>query len=539
MSHMSRLATEIQEQGNDMIDESINERPIRRAWTDGPPLIVPATGMEAEKYSRFSKYDQISSLEWLGPWDIRTHLDGVAADPALLDAWREARAAGADRSTIARLTTTIKRAGGGFVKSDRGTAVHEWTEKVWRDRSTVVPIEFALAVAAIFDALDAAGLEIVDMERFVVDDKRRMAGTFDMIVRDADGDLYILDIKTGSLYPITNCLQLGGYSRAPYYFTQGVALDGSEDVRTPKPEVSHDVAYIAQVDIDAGTCKIIPVDISLFDYLADLNDEIIKARDANTLGKPISKGSGRSATLAKVDAYFPGTVDVTEVDDAWRTWIADRLRAAIVAGVTTIDWPEGVPTLKSGDPILLEHADLIETMVSQLETDHGLEFPDFKPGTEPVPTPRPAPVARRPKPDEGGSVTQDDVEHLNARAKALDADGRAWLGATLSACTAAKRNIRLNGPGGKLTERRYAISVALVLLGAHADDDLTRALVGIAIDDELQPGHDLGDAIGSLTIDEAKRLARLASAIDDLTITATWSFDGVEIAGDIQSALAA
>jgi hypothetical protein len=72
-----------------------------------------------------------------------------------------------------------------------------------------------------------------------------------------------------------------------------------------------------------------------------------------------------------------------------------------------------------------------------------------------------------------------------------------------------------------------------------ADDQLARALVGLAIGEELQPAHDLGDAVGALTINEAQRLHKLAEAIDSTALTANWHEDRVEIVGDIQAALAA
>ena len=115
----------------------------------------------------------------------------------------------------------------------------------------------------------------------------------------------------------------------------------------------------------------------------------------------------------------------------------------------------------------------------------------------------------------------------------------AWLGATLEACRKANRSIAMTGAGGRATQRRLVICSALMVMAPMADDQLARALVSLAIGEELQPGHDLGDAVGALTIDEAHRLHKLAVAIDSTALAATWHEDRVEITGDIQAALAA
>lgn len=547
MSHMSRLATEIQEQGNDMTFTAPHTPEIRRKGAFGPPMIVPPGGTEPVEYGRPSQVDaDLADRYYLDQvWGPSMMLDGLLADDSLLMRWKMLRDTGADRYKITRLITDAKRAGGAFTKADRGTEYHKHAEQVLTGQVTIdqVPDEFRPAVASLVGNLELLGLTVIAAERFVIHDTLRLAGTFDMLVSNPDGVVRVLDIKTGKLSHLGLAMQLYVYATARHYFTQGAALDGSEDIREPKPLCDTATAYVAEVDIDTGSCKIRTVDISHGAELFELTAKVRAAREIKSWGPEIVPTP--AVVLSTVDAHFPGTVDVTPddvVEQPWRDWMRNRIFEILERdGELRLlaVWPEGVPTLRSGDPITLAQATELEAAIGFIEADMGLMFPEFKPGTEPVREVEPPKPARRPTPDEGGTVLQADVEHLNDRAKALDADGRAWLGATLSACTAAKRNIRLNGPGGKLSERRFAISVALVLLGAHADDDLTRALVALAIDDEMQPGHDLGDAIGSLTIDEAKRLARLASAIDDCVITATWSFDGVEIAGDIQSALAA
>ena len=203
-------------------------------------------------------------------------------------------------------------------------------------------------------------------------------------------------------------------------------------------------------------------------------------------------------------------------------------------------WPTGYPTVPSGDPITIDQGIEIANAASITEKEFGLSFP------EPLEVPatvqtavQPATSTRRPRPEEGGSVEGEAIAELNARAKQLPADAVAWVGSIIEAARVANYPIRLSGPGARRTRRRLIVCAALIDLATFEDEPLARALVSLAIGDELQPGHDLAAAIGSLTIDEATRLQRLADAVANTSLTPIWGDDGVAITGDIEAALAA
>jgi hypothetical protein len=152
---------------------------------------------------------------------------------------------------------------------------------------------------------------------------------------------------------------------------------------------------------------------------------------------------------------------------------------------------------------------------------------------------KPAKPTPRPKPDEAGDADPATVDALNAQAHTLTDTARTWVAGIIEAARAAKYPIRLSGPGGRRTLRRQWICAALLILAGFEDDDLTRALVSIAIGEQLQPGHDLGAAIGSLELTEAQNLQRLAAAVASTSLVPIWGDDGVAITGDITAALAA
>jgi len=503
-------------------------------------LVVPPEGGKPIGYTRATTIAKtLDDSGGLVNWRGRMVALGLAqrADLLALVATTDP----ADKKALDSICERAAEAGGATIRRDQGTALHAALEQSWIDPLNV-PALFADDVRAVHDALAAAGLSVVDglAERIVVNDRYQVAGTFDLVLTNGT-DRFIADIKTGAslLGALAFSVQLAIYATADNLYTQGAATDGSEDVRDPMPALDRERGVILHVQPGSGRCDLHWIDLTVGAAALELAHQVRAIRKAKPL-TPVEPTA--TAVLDAVGAVFPGTVEVSHVDDAWRDWMRTRITAVLAGGGELTlrgQWPADVTTLASGDPITLADAERIEAAVAFVEADLGLPFADYKPGTEPEPkarpkrTPPPAPV------DEGASITVADVEHVNARARALDADGRAWLNATLSAATSAKRNVRLSGPGGRLSERRLAIAIALVMLAPHSDDDLARALVGLAIGEEMQPGHDLGAAIGSLTIDEAKRLTRLASAIDDLTLTAIWADGRVEIAGDIQSAIAA
>ena len=191
----------------------------------------------------------------------------------------------------------------------------------------------------------------------------------------------------------------------------------------------------------------------------------------------------------------------------------------------------------------LQHAflelELLGAQLPLIEAQLGLAFPE---PIEPLapPTPKVSPVAdRRPRPDEGGPIGQGAIDLVNADAKSLTATAFAWVAAIIEGARAANYPVKLSAPGGVPTERRAAICAALITLAPFEDDALARALVGIAISEELQPGHDLAAAIGAMTLDEAHRLQRLAAAVESTSLVPVWGDDGVAITGDNESALAA
>ena len=484
-------------------------------------------------------------------WKARMVIIGLASRPDLV-----ALAAATDANDKKALNDIAERAsdaGGATLRRDLGTAVHGFFAARVADPAAKVPAPYDADVAAILAAIDEHGLEIVGgmSERMVVLWRHRIAGTFDLIVRDRNtGTLHLVDLKTGSslLGALGFSTQLSIYAQADVLYTQGAAADGSEDVAEPMPPVSQSLGYILHCEPGSARCDVHALDLTIGAEALELAMQVREMRKA----KPLTPHTGRIAVAADaveqvaemIAEVFPGATDVSTeaIGEQDRAALRERMQAIIAAGATDEllrSWPADVPTLKSGEPISHgQHSELLAVLAT-VEKNHGVAFPEtFTP--PPKRTPKPS-ASRRPAPDEGEEIAnyKEAITALNDVAERLDVHGRAWLGAALEACRKANRTVQMSGPGGRPTHRRLIICAALITLAPMADDQLARALVSLAIGEEMQPGHDLGDAVGALTIDEAKRLHKLAEAIDSTALTAHWHEDRVEIVGDIQAALAA
>ena len=521
----------------------LTQLPTRRdRW--GRYLVLPEGGTKPVGYTRATTVAKgIEDSGGLLNWGKRMVALGLSQRPDLVAL--VSTTSDTDKKTLDDICERAAEAGGATIRRDLGTALHGMLEKSWADPTFVAPDPYGADVAAVHDALTAARLRVVDgfAERMIVHDRFQIAGTFDLLVEDETGQKFVADIKTGSslLGALAFAVQLSIYAQADALYNQGAAKDGSEDTREPMPEVSKTYGVIIHVQPGSGVCDLHWLDLATGAEALELAIAVREMRKAKPLSPividiDVVERTKQIAAAEKILAAADGNVD-----DEWRAWMTGRLKTLIDAGHSQLirnSWPEGVPTIGSGKPIANHLADPIEQAVSMIEAQVGAAFPDPKPGVELVERRKAAP-AQRGTPDEGAEVGTTETQIVNKHARKLTVEGRTWLGSIMAAAKAANRPINMTGAGGKKTERRFIIAGSLLALADHEDDDLARALVSIAIGEEIQPGHDLGDAIGSLTIDEATRLGHLARALNAGSLVPMWEANGVRITGDIDAAIAA
>lgn len=232
--------------------------PQRDRW--GRPLIPdPDTG-EVTAYTRVTTFAKsISDSYGLTKWQLRQALKGVTVRPDLFAL--AAATPSTDTKTLDRVAEDAKEAAGSSSGANAGTAFHSFAERIDRGEDVAIPPPWDAGVAAYRRALVAGGLQIDRryIERMVVVPELGCAGTFDRLLRTADGRLVVGDIKTqkdmkfGHL-EIAIQLALYAHGRAIYNTRTGVY--------DPMPEVDQAVAVVMHCPVGKGTCTLYAIDIA-------------------------------------------------------------------------------------------------------------------------------------------------------------------------------------------------------------------------------------------------------------------------------------
>lgn len=155
----------------------------------------------------------------------------------------------------------------------------------------------------------------------------------------------------------------------------------------------------------------------------------------------------------------------------------------------------------------------------EAKPDRGVRH-DFSKPAQPTPVP-----FERPTVDNEGDVVSDQQDaEIVRRVRELDQQAKAVLDVL---ARTAKEAGHPFSRGAGLTLRRWHIYRALLRLGAHfaaeLEDHHIRATLALVLPDTAQPGVALGPAIGSLTLEEARRFVQ--AAIQVMAADAALTFD--------------
>lgn len=229
----------------------------------GRPLIVPADGGKPIAYTRASKFGDALEDEYnLTRWKLRMAISGMTlADhlPLAVAAHRD------DKNALNRLAEeamTAAQAGG---QASKGTALHKLAEKVDRGEALgPIPAEYRADIDAYQRTTE--GIEWTHLERFVVCDALRAAGTADRfgIYR---GRLVVGDMKTGSVdYPLKMAVQLAIYANAKGYHPDSGRFDlGDIDLNT---------GLIVHLPQGQGRCDLYEIDLAAGWQAAKLAEQV-------------------------------------------------------------------------------------------------------------------------------------------------------------------------------------------------------------------------------------------------------------------------
>jgi hypothetical protein len=508
----------------------------------GRPMVTPANGGAPEPYTRFSSHG--SCLEdrfGLERWKIRTAGKGLATRADLFA--QMAATPAEDTQRLDALMEQALEAGGGSVGANLGTALHEFAQHVDNGAMTTaeIPAPWAADIAAYRDTLAAAGLTVEPglVEVSLVHDGLRLAGTADRFLRRSDGRLVCADLKTGKAIgpnPLAYAVQLAAYATAQGY-----------DIPTGKRydigDVDHTVGLLIHVPAGRGECHLVEVDLVAAleaAHVATIVKQWQKRKDIVRKISVPSRGnvgtdSGAGATVertpapvapvptpvetavANVEAAFAYTETVATPEH--RAWLEKRVRRLVAFGDDTkrelaARWPAHVPKLRNHALHTVREIEAISDACYEIESAHGLPFPDRNPTDPAMATPE----AFKPKrvryvADEGGDAPQNEIDALRATINALPANQRALIADITKQATAARRGISIRE---QPTVRRCAIAAMLVDLVRLEDVELMAAVIR-AQNLTADNTETLGAQIGRLSTNAAFAVATLARAAFDGT----------------------
>jgi hypothetical protein len=211
----------------------------------GRPLIVPANGGKPVAYRRCTTFiDVLEDRFALEKWKQRQVAAGLAARPDLV---LKAASAAGDKTVLNQVCDAAYEAAESSAAATSGTAVHAITEQIDRGFEVTIPP----SIQADIDAYRAATAELhmAEIEVFVVDDERKVAGTFDRIVEHG-GRRYVADIKTGRIdYGQGKiAMQLAVYAGARRYNPITFARD--------RLHCERDWGLVIHLPVGAGECTL-------------------------------------------------------------------------------------------------------------------------------------------------------------------------------------------------------------------------------------------------------------------------------------------
>lgn len=191
------------------------------------PLIIPPGGGDPVPYTRVSTIAKaLDDLNNLMLWKARKTAQGLLMRPDLMTrlsgALANAGDSEADWPTKREFNAVVGEAceaAGASTGASAGTGIHALTEALDSGK----PVRFASPDdLARLDAYRSAtaGLDVLDIETFVVNDVLRAAGTFDRLMRLPDGAVVVADIKSGKSepdYPLATTMQIATYAHGRRY----------------------------------------------------------------------------------------------------------------------------------------------------------------------------------------------------------------------------------------------------------------------------------------------------------------------------------
>lgn len=262
-----------------------------------------------------------------------------------------------DKDGLDKICDLAEDQAGGRAKARSGTARHGILERILRGEMSIdeVPMPLKLDIAATLTAFNEAGIEVLDVERYVLHDSLLVAGRYDARVSFGSKPMK-LDFKTGSLdfSGVSIAAQLFGYASAPYWY------DAKQQKAIPAEECDTESAIVAHVPTGEGRCTLYFVDLSVGREAFELAEKVRAIRRRKDVFEEWRPGTRLDALIER------------------RTGLAARIQTlAFHPGAlddVAAQWPKDIPTLKHSQQHTPEQLNAIDHLISTIEDRYSAPF---------------------------------------------------------------------------------------------------------------------------------------------------------------------
>jgi hypothetical protein len=339
--------------------DDLTTAPLVRRDRWGRYLVLPPEGGKPVGYTRATTVAKIGADEYrINKRNLRMVALGLVANPELIE---RINGAADDRQALDDICERARILAGADDAANLGTHIHAMVERALTTGENP-PGPYSADVAAVVATIDRLRLDVIEAEVFLVNDRYKIAGTADLLLRHREtGDVIVADLKTGANTTYGKSqwqTQLTIYATSNAKYRQGPAEDGSEDTREPLPKINDAYALILHCVPGSGVCT--PLRLELDQGALDLAIAMQNHRKAKPLG-PWPEPTPEQADPAAV-AHVTARIDAIKAAGH----VADLARM----------WPEGVATLKNNPTPTADELEQITDAVGNVEAMHAMPFPD-------------------------------------------------------------------------------------------------------------------------------------------------------------------
>jgi hypothetical protein len=503
----------------------------RDRW--GRYLVVPPKGGKPVGYTRVSTIAKtLDDGSALGPWKATACMVGALRRPGNMASWQALVAEHADpwygsdqsKAECKRLVEVCMEAGGSTDRASIGTALHKLCELHDLGRTpTISDPSLAADLAAYDAAIKAAGLTFDPdgIERTIVLDDHQVAGTVDRHAVKVPGRRLpvIADLKTGASLDFSGgsiAVQLAAYANASAGYVQGARANGADDARIALPAVDLEVALVIHLPAGEARCVLQWIDIAkgweAFQQAMAVREW---RKDSRRLFTPFAPSAppdlpagedalpSSAAPALAPSAEPPAGSPITYNEGDRVSYLGVEYRVGVDNGssVHLPDLPDHLAQRSTHSKAGQRgYPPLYERWVFKSKVTLVSRRPEPE-------APTPSAVLRRPI-DEGDKVDEITMGVLRVAYANCDPDHRKWIGALWNDAT-GNADFHLKGHP---TVRRFELVRALVAHTDHDEEYLRHIIAHVVGQDyALFPTIPLGMAVGSMSVDEAKRFAEMVT----------------------------